>query len=59
MRTAASVSAVSASPVYKVYAVAGGGQPVRISASPIASVVAGRASKQLPNACIFRNGWED
>jgi hypothetical protein len=54
----ASVSAVSTSPTYAVYAVAGSGQPVGISASANASVVAGGTSNQLPTARIFRNGME-
>ena len=54
----ASVAAVSESSVYQVYAVAGGGQPIGISASTNASVVAGGTSNQLPTARIFRSGLE-
>lgn len=54
----ASVAAVSASPGYEVYAVAGGGQPAGISASANLSVLAGGTSNQLPTARIFRNGME-
>jgi hypothetical protein len=55
----ASVAAVSESSVYQVYAVAGGGQPIGISASTNASVVAGGTSNQLPTARIFRSGLEE
>jgi hypothetical protein len=54
----ASVSAVAASPAYRVYVVGGAGQPVGISASTNNSVVTGGASNLLPTARIFRSGME-
>lgn len=54
----ASVSAVASSAAYQVYVVGGSGQPVGISASANASLVAGGTSNQLPTERIFLGDFE-
>jgi len=54
----ASVSATTGSTAYGLYVVGGSGQPVGISASANATVVAGGNSTQLPTDRIFRGEFE-
>ena len=55
----ASTSALAVSPLHRFYVVGGSGQPVGISASTNASVVAGGTSAQLPTDRLFLGRFEN
>jgi hypothetical protein len=56
--TPASVSARAASPLYHAQLAGGSGAAVGIAASPLASVVAGPISQELPTVRLFRGTFE-